>query len=336
MKKSLCLILSILLIVVSFCSCSMVKDDDILNDYTYVDDKGQTHEYATDKAGEIVTQENGEKVTTTTAKGSDKTSGSNAASEEDLGFEFYETDVNGENVTDKDGNLVTSKVDLNQMINEMTNTTTDKSGNTGSASGGITGSLENSDKDDLLEEGDKISKTSLKATVIDPVVKSKKYTLATTIVAQGVEMPMTMCINGDEYAASMEMSMSTLKISARVFSEKGKYFLVIPIFGMYSEVDAETSDDISQPSGDLTSTSTYVKSTKVKDGKVTYTCEEYKTKDGKTTKFYFNEKNEWKRWEVINGEDITVFEINKFEGKVDESMFKIPRGLKKVDFDTLM
>ncbi len=334
MKKSLCLILSFILIAVSFCACSMVKDDEILNEYTYVDDQGKTHEYATDAEGEIVTQENGEKQTTatTTTKAGDKSS----TSAPSVDFEVYATDENGVNVTDKNGNLVTTQIDFNSIVNEMTNTTTNKKGESGSASGGLSGSLESSDKDDLLDEGNKISKTSLKSKIIDPIVKTKKYTLSTTIVAQDMEMPMTMCINGNEYAASLNMNMASLKISARVFSEKGKYYLVIPMFGMYSQIDNETSEDISQPSGDLTATSKYVKSTKVKDGNVTYTCEEYKSADGKTIKFYFNEKNEWKRWEVINGEDITVFIINKFEGKVDKSMFEIPKGLKKVDFDAIM
>lgn len=345
MKKGLCLILSALLIAVSFCACSMVKDENILDDYTYVDAQGETHEYKTDEAGELVTKENGVPETTaaSTTKDSETASkGDSAKPEEDMNFEVYATDKNGENVTDKNGNLVTSQLDFNQILNDMTKTTTtgktkpgEKTSST-QANGGLTGSLESSGKEDLLEEGDKTGKTSLKAQVIDPVIKSKKYTLDTTIIAQDVKMPMVMCIDGKDYAATLEMAMGTLKISARVFSKDGKYYLVIPMFGMYSEVDEETSEDISNPSGDLTVSSKYVKSTKVKDGKVTYTCEEYKTSDGKTLKYYFNEKNEWKRWEVIDGEEISVFVINSFKGSVKKSMFEVPKGLKKVDFDTLM
>lgn len=308
----------------------MIKDEDALKDYTYVDAQGNTHEYATDTQGEIVTEENGQKATTTAATKAGSSSG------EEVDFEVYATDKNGENITDKDGNLVTTQIDFNAIINEMTNTTTGKSSSGGSTSGGLTGSLESSDKDDLLEEGDKTSKTSLKSKVIDPVIKGKKYTLDTTIIAQDMEMPMVMCINGKEYAASLDMAMGSLSISARVFSKEGKYYLVIPMFGMYSEVDDETSADISNPSGDLTVSSSYVKSTKVKDGSTTYTCEEYKTSDGKTVKYYFNEKNEWKRWEVIDGEEISVFVINSFSATVNKSMFEIPKRLKKVDFDTLL
>ncbi len=337
MKKGLCLILSVLLIAMSFCSCSMIKDENALDDYTYVDAQGETHEYATDTAGEVVTKENGvpETTTTTTKKGG------STSSKDDVNFQVYATDKNGENITDKNGELVTSQIDFNQVLNEMTKTTTTGKANKGdkptqSTQGGLNGSLESSGKEDLLEEGDKTNKTNLKSKVIDPVIKSKKYTLDTTIIAQDVEMPMVMCINGEDYSASLEMAMGTLKISARVFSKEGKYYLVIPMFGMYSEVDQETSEDISNPSGDLTVSSTYVKSTKVKDGKVTYTCEEYKTSDGKTVKYYFNEKNEWKRWEVIDGENISVFVINGFNNSVKKSMFEIPKGLKKVDFDAIM
>ncbi len=318
------------MIAVSFCACSMVKDDTALDDYTYVDAQGNTQEYVTDEAGELVTEENGQKVTTTT------TTKAGDSSEAEVDFEVYATDKNGENITNKDGSLVTTQIDFNKVLEEMTNSTTGSGSGSNSSSGGLTGSLESSDKEDLLEEGDKTGKTGLKSKVIDPVIKSKKYTIDTTIIAQDVEMPMVMCINGEEYSASLEMAMGSLKISARVFSEKGKYYLVIPMFGMYSEVDSETSEDISSPSGDLTAKSTYVKSTKVEDGKVTYTCEEYKTSDGKTVKYYFNEKEEWKRWEVIDGDNISVFIINSFKGSVDKNMFKIPVGLRKVDFDTLM
>ncbi len=331
MKRSLSLILSVLLIAVSFCACSMIKDENALDDYTYVDAQGETHEYATDAQGEVVTMENGvpETTATTTKKG-----GSSAGAD----FKVYATDKNGENVTDKDGNLVESQIDFNQVLDEMTKEENAKKpgDKPADSQGNLGGSLESSDKNDLLEDGDKINKTSLKAEIIDPIIKNKKYTLDTTIIAQDMEMPMVMCINGKDYAASLEMAMSSLKISARVFSKDGKYYLVIPMFGMYTEVDDETGSDISSPSGDLTVSSTYVKSTKVKDGSVTYTCEEYKTSDGKTVKYYFNEKKEWKRWEVIDGEDISVFVINSFNNKVNDSMFKIPRGLKKVDYDKLM
>ncbi len=334
MKKGLCLFLSILLIAVSFCSCSMIKDDAVLDEYTYVDEQGETHEYATDPQGEIVTQKGGEKETTSSTKKND--------SADSLGLDnyaFYATDTNGENVTNKDGSLVTTQVDWEGIMNEMTNTTTTKKGQTGTQNANpapdFNGALEGSDKDDLLEEGDKTSKTNLKEKYIDPVVKTGKYTLSATVVAQDIKMPMTMCLNGKDYSASLTMSMGALKISARVFSKNGKYYAVIPMFGMYSEMNEETSEDISNPSGDLTSSATYVKSTKVKDGSVTYTCEEFKTKDGKTIKYYFNEKNEWKRWEVISGSAISVFEISSFKGTVDKSMFEIPKGLKKVDFDKL-
>lgn len=312
----------------------MIKDENALDEYTYVDAQGKTHEYATDAEGEVVTQENGQKETTTTTT----KAGGASSSDDDMDFQVYATDKNGENITDKDGNLVTTQIDFNEVLNEMTKTTTTGKTKPGEkpTQGGLAGSLESSGKDDLLEEGDTTNKTDLKSKVIDPVIKSKKYTLDTTIIADGMEMPMVMCINGKDYAASLDMKMGTLAISARVFSKDGKYYLVIPMFGMYSEVDEETSGDISNPSGDLTVSSTYVKSTKVKEGNVNYTCEEYKTSDGKTVKYYFNEKNEWKRWEVIDGDTISVFVINSFKNTINKSMFEIPKGLKKVDFDAIM
>ena len=115
MKKSLCLILSALLIAVSFCACSMVKDENALDEYTYVDAQGETHEYATDAEGEIVTMENGVKETTSSTTKKDDSGSSKT--ENDLGFEVYATDKNGENVTDKEGNLVTSQIDFDSILN---------------------------------------------------------------------------------------------------------------------------------------------------------------------------------------------------------------------------
>lgn len=330
MKKGLCLVLSVLLIAVSLCSCSMIKDENALDEYTYVDAQGETHEYATDSKGEVATMENGVKETTTSTSKKDSTS-----TDPMMNITVYATNENGENVTDKKGQLVTSSWDMNELLNEMTKTTTTKKtkpGETTTTGSALSGSLGSSTEDDLLEDGKKTEKTNLKAEVVDPITKGGKYTLKATIVAQDTEMPMTWCFNGDEFAVSL----SYQTIGARVFTEKGKTYLLIPMFAMYMEVEPETSEDIQKPNGDLTGNLTYVKSTKVKDGKVTYTCEEYKTKDGKINKYYFNEKNEWKRWEVIDGEEITVFVINSLTTKVDKAMFKIPLGYKKVDADKVL
>ncbi len=326
MKKGLSLFLSVVLIAVSFCACSMIKDPDAVSDYTYIDAQGATHQYATDSNGEIVTEENGDKATTANSNSSN--SGSTTS-----GYALYATDADGNNITDKNGELVTTQLDVEALFSQMNNTTTTKKGQSNTQSG-LNGNLETSDKDDLLEEGDKTTNTSLKSKVIDPVVKSKKYTLDTVIVAQGMEMPMVMCINGEEYAASVSLSMGTLSIDARVFSQKGKYFIVIPMLGMYSEINEEDSSDIAGATGDLTGSSTYVKSTTVKDGSTTYTCEEYTNKSGDTIKYYFNEKNEWKRWEVVDKDgNISVFKINSFKNTVKKDMFEVPKYLTKVDYD---
>ena len=328
MKKGLCLVLSVLLIAVSLCSCSMIKDENALDEYTYVDAQGNTHEYATDPEGEIVTMENGVKETTASTT---KKEGSSSVPAIDI--PVYATDENGENVTNKKGELVTSSLDMEQLLDQMTNTTTKKTkpGET-TTEAGLVGSLGSSTEEDLLDDGKKTEKTNLKATVVDPIIKGGKYTLKTTIVAQDTKMPMKWCFNGEDFAVSL----SYQTIGARVFTEKGKTYLLIPMFAMYMEVEPETSEDIQKPNGDLTGDLKYVKSTKVKDGKVTYTCEEYKTKDGKINKYYFDEKNQWKRWEIIDGDEITVFVVESLTASVDKTMFTIPFGFKKVDADKVL
>ena len=61
MKKSLCLILSAAVIALTLCSCSIIKDKDVLKDYQYTDANGNTYQYATDADGNIVTKEDGGK-----------------------------------------------------------------------------------------------------------------------------------------------------------------------------------------------------------------------------------------------------------------------------------
>ncbi len=333
MKKGLSLFLSVILIAVSFCACSMIKDPDAVSKYTYVDENGVTHQYATDAKGEVATEKGGVPATTASTSGKSNQANKNNSSSTSQ-FAIYATDKEGNNVTDKNGELVTSQLNVEELLSNLNNTTTTKKGQTNNNSGGLGSNLENSDKDDLLEEGDKTNKTSLKSKIIDPVIKSNKYTLDMVIVAQGMEMPMVMCINGKEYAASISLNMGTLKIDARVFSQNGKYFIVIPMLGMYSEINEEDSSDITGATGNLTDDAKYVKSTKVKDGKTTYTCEEYKNKNGDTIKYYFNEKNEWKRWEIIDKDDnISVFKINSLKNSVDKKMFEVPKYLTKVDYD---
>ena len=99
----------------------------------------------------------------------------------------------------------------------------------------------------------------------------------------------------------------------------------------YGEIDKETFGDFSSSTEIMNKKATYVKSTKVKNGSETYTCEEYKASDGTIIKYYFNSKNEWKRWETIDGDTVGVFVINSFGKGAKSSLFEISKFWIKDD-----
>lgn len=333
MKRGLCIFLSVAVIAATLCSCSFIKDKDAVASLTYTDSQGQTHQYKTDEDGKAVTDKNGEKVTT-------------ASDEIDSDSMNYVavTDKNGEYVTNKDGSVVTSKVDWSDIADQMTATqstgSSDGSDNKGSSSSSTTAPF-GSSEDDLLDNGQTTNKTNLKSKVIDSVVKTGNYTLDTVVKSGDMNVPTVFTFKGKDFAASLIMQMSSsVKMEARVFSKDGKYYMAMPTLmgtGIYGELDEDTFEDYSSASGSISQDATYVKSTKVKDGATTYTCEEYKSKDGTVIKYYFNSKNQWKRWEIIDSEGgVSVFIINSLTKGAKDSLFEISSKWKKMDLSGMV
>ena len=183
MKKSLCLILSAAVIALTLCSCSIIKDKDVLKDYQYTDANGNTYQYATDADGNIVTKEDGGKETTT------KSASASGAGD----MTVLVTDENGEYVTNKDGSAVTSKLDSSALMEAaekmMGETTTKKGSSSGNSSTKkndtttkVSGGTGSSSKD-LLDDGTKTNKTNLKEKVIDPVIKSGTFTVECNLLS---------------------------------------------------------------------------------------------------------------------------------------------------------
>ena len=236
MKKSLCLILSAAVIALTLCSCSIIKDKDVLKDYQYTDANGNTYQYATDADGNIVTKEDGGKETTT------KSASASGAGD----MTVLVTDENGEYVTNKDGSAVTSKLDSSALMEAaekmMGETTTKKGSSSGNSSTKkndtttkVSGGTGSSSKD-LLDDGTKTNKTNLKEKVIDPVIKSGTFTVECNLIADSVSMPTTLAFRGNDFSFTVKMS----GLDFRVFSNNGKYYLALPSLGRYGEIDKET------------------------------------------------------------------------------------------------
>lgn len=243
----------------------------------------------------------------------------------------YVTDANGETVTDAQGAPVTvPTTKKGETTTSTAPTTTPPAGSQGSLED--LGNFDpNASEEDLLDEGTETTKTTLRDDIITEIVSDKKFTISMTVIGNGTEIPTKVTMDGDKFAASLSMS----GIDAKVINQDGKTYMAFNYMGMkmYMETDEDSTGlgDLMSPSADADQV--YVKTTTVKDGNKTYTCEEYKNSDGVVTKYYF-EGQKWVRQEVIDGETISICEINEINNTVDNSIFSLA-GYTKLDESTL-
>ena len=180
-----------------------------------------------------------------------------------------------------------------------------------------------SDKKDLIKDGTSTKKTSLRDDVIIKTSKTGKFTLKAKIKASsGEDTPVTCVTSDKKFAYDMTMNGSQV----RIIMDGNNLYLLLPSLKWYVKM---STDDIGLESMDdmmsnLANTEDkYVGSTKVTVNGTEYTCEEYKNSDGRITKYYFDKNNNWKRIEGINGDEVTIMEIDSFSGKVDDSVFSL-------------
>lgn len=237
-------------------------------------------------------------------------------------------------VTDKDGNEVTSvlsdkdkaKADKNAAKDNKEMTTADTSellSKVEAEASKVTNIDEKnlvSDKKDLISGGTEIKKTSMRDEIIAKTLKSGKFTLKMKMkTSSGVDNPVSLVFNGKKFAADITLN----DMQVRAIFDNDNVYMVFPALKVYIKTSSDEAGNI----GDLTnitdSNATYVGSTKVTVNGTEYTCEEYKSDDNSVVKYYFSSKKEWKRMEIINGEDVSIFEIESLSDKVDESVFSL-------------
>ena len=238
-------------------------------------------------------------------------------------------------VTDKDGNEVTSvlsdkdkaKADKNAAKDNKNTTTADASEllSKVEAEASKVSNIDEknlvSDKKDLISGGTEIKKTSLRDDVISKTLKSGKFTLKMNMkTSSGVDNPVTLVCSGDKIAADINISGS---MQARAILNNDGFYIVLPSLKVYMKTSSDEVGNIGDLANITNSEATYVGSTKVTVNGTEYTCEEYKSDDDAVVKYYFSSKKEWKRMEIINGEDVSIYEIESLSNKVDESVFSI-------------
>lgn len=255
----------------------------------------------------------------------------------DVSDEPTKIDENGSayvEVTDKDGKEVTSvlsdkdksKADKKAAKDNKETTTADTSellSKVEAEASKVTNIDEKnlvSDKKDLISGGTEIKKTSMRDEIIAKTLKSGKFTLKMKMkTSSGVDNPVSLVFNGKKFAADITLN----DMQVRAIFDNDNFYMVFPALKVYIKTSSDEAGNI----GDLTnitdSNATYVGSTKVTVNGTEYTCEEYKSDDDSVVKYYFSSKKEWKRMEIINGEDVSIFEIESLSNKVDESVFSL-------------
>lgn len=303
MKKGLCIILSVMMLLVSFAACN--KNAENKNDLTTT-------------------------TTTTTA-------------EQDFNNSIIVdktqavTDANGNVVTDAQGNAVTEKV-------------TDAKGNVVTET--IKPTLPSVVNPDPFDGGTKTENTNLVNEVVKPIFTGKKYTMVCATVVEGSSVPMTIVVDGNNMAiytsmaeimeaSGTEMSKEEAAMmkqmmgdEIRVVVKDGKSYSLIELFGkkVYMEEDA-LGMDTSGFTDPIAEDMTYVKTTTVNKGGKTYTCEEYKAKDGSVKKFYFLGKQLARMETTLDGETM-VIEVSSLSTNVNSSYFSL-KGYSKFDESAL-
>lgn len=282
MKKSLCIVLSVLMILVSFAACG--GNNDIPQVTTSVDEQGSTYINVTNPSGQAVTDTSGNAVTEVSTQ---TTKPSTPSGDIPAGFE---------NILDENGEF-----------------------------------NPNAKPEDLLPEGDKIKKTTLRDDIIGDTIKTKKFTMTMVVLGQDAEIPTKVTMDGDKIGAALSLD----GMDAKILAMDGKTYLAFTYMTakLYMETDEETYDmsGILNPTGD--EDVEYIKTTTVEENGKTYTCEEYKSESGIITKYYFLDK-QWVRQEVIDGDVVSISEIRDFKGTADKSVFDLT-GYKKLDAATI-
>ncbi|MBR3835504.1 MAG: hypothetical protein IKJ69_01790 [Clostridia bacterium] len=283
MKKGLCAVLSLVMIIASFAACKKIDNERPTN----INSDGDAYINVTDKDGNDVTDAAGEVVTSViNSDDQNKTDKTNKTNKNDK-------------TSATNGNNPTLPSELDQIINAEDFNPIAK-------------------PDDLLEEGTTVAKkTTLREDVIGNAFEKKKYTLSMNIVGEDGEMPAMVVMNGDDFALSVDYQGMPIKMIIK----DGKTYIAFSLATsrFYMETDEIIDAGEMTPN---TEKHTYVGTSNVKDGDKTYVCEEYKTDSGLTVKYYFLGKK-WVRYEAVNGDEVAIFKVNEFKDKADKSIFDL-------------
>ena len=181
---------------------------------------------------------------------------------------------------------------------------------------------------------------TLKSTVIDSVMKTKKFTVVTSVEENGENIPVTIMVDNNNMVTEMKYSGITMRVALL----DGQVYCVLPkcplLAGMTAYGKLVGGEEFSELGefGTIEGLE-FIKSEKVTVSGKTYTKETYKlagrTEYSYTEYCYYFLGNEWKILETVThtstnnsgervwAEDTEIQTIDSFKSGVDASYFKL-------------
>lgn len=170
-----------------------------------------------------------------------------------------------------------------------------------------------------LEVEDKFV-TNYKAEIVDPIMKTGKFTLVTEATLDGATGNVTFMIRDDDVCVDMAME----GINVRMLILDGKAYSIILtnaipfVKGIYMEDDSTVDVNIGGSGAKLT----YLKSEKVGIDGVQYICESYQHPDGTITQYYFKD-GKWAMMGTVSDGVTEIQKVIEFKKGVDNSKFTL-------------
>ncbi len=176
------------------------------------------------------------------------------------------------------------------------------------------------------------TEVDLKPEVIDPIMKTGKFTLGTVVdtvdeKGNSVSIPSTVMVSGNNICTSMKYS----GMNIRLLVLNGKIYMIMPDLKVYVEMRKEDLGGLDFGNMSFDDNQTYVGSFYSTYNGKTYTVDSYKSSDGSVADYYFLDG----KW-VMTGEHSAkpeeAMKITEFKAGVNESYFSL-KGFKKIDLN---
>lgn len=165
--------------------------------------------------------------------------------------------------------------------------------------------------------------TSYKKDVVDPIMKSGKFTLKTQMDADGVTADVTTMVKGNDVC--VETTMEGLTVRVLILGDQT--YLVMPDFimpgvGVYMEYDEQL-----KPNTGGATEAEYVKSEYVTVDGDKLVCETYKLADGSISQYYFKD-GKWVMLAVEQDGELVSQKVVEFKSGVKNSNFSLDGFIK--------